>query len=188
MVKYLTLKEEERLLSSIKGRHSKRDKMIVLLAVNTGLRVSELCDLKISDIKNGKVKAECLIRKEITKGRRERSLPLNKKARKAIKEIIASNVAHHFKQDQESKLLISQKGQGMSRQQIQTMIKKAREKAGLDIKATPHSLRHSFATRVYEQTKDIRVVQKLLGHRSITTTQIYADVTREKLKEAVNLL
>jgi len=188
MVRYLTAKEEKRLISSIEGRHSQRNKMIVKLAVNTGLRVSELCGLRISDVKNGRIRDELMVRKEIAKGKEERPIPLNRKAKEAIKGITSWNEGHHFKQDPTGKLLISQKGKGMTRQQVQTVIKKAREKAGLEIKATPHSLRHSFATRVYERTKDIRVVQKLLGHKSITTTQIYADVTREKLKEAVDLL
>jgi site-specific recombinase XerD len=187
MVKYLTKTEERELLKSIKGRYSQRDKAIIKLAVNTGLRVSELCGLTLSDVnKNGRAKDELTVRKEIAKGKRERTIPLNDKAKQAIEELLEWNKKENFRQSPGSRLIISQKGEEMTRQQIQRIIKQAREEAGLDIKATPHTLRHTFATNIYGKTNNLRIVQKLLGHRSIKTTEIYADVTREQLKQAVN--
>lgn len=188
MIKYLTDEEKKELLKGIRGRYTQRDKAIVKLTVNTGLRVSELCGLRLSDIRNGKIKGEVTVRKEIAKGGRERTIPLNTKAKKAIKKLLVWNEKQGFKQAPDSRLLISQKGKEITRQQVQRIIKKAREKARLDIKATPHTLRHTFATQIYGKTNNLRIVQKLLGHRSIKTTEIYADVTREQLKEAVSLL
>ena len=188
MIKYLTDQEERQLLRGIKGRHRQRDKYILTLALNTGLRVSELCGLTLSDVKNGRIRHEVLVRREIAKGKTPREIPLNKKARQAIRALITWNGTHKLKQDPQSKLLVSQKGRGITRQQVQRIIKGAREKAHLDLVATPHTLRHTFATRLYGKTNNLRVVQKLLGHRSVKTTEIYADVTREQLKQAVNLL
>ncbi len=188
MIKYLTEKEEKQFIEAIQGKYNKRDKAIIKLAANTGLRVSELCSLNLSDVKNGRIKEELLVRKEITKGKSERLIPLNDKAKKAIEELLTWNQDQNFKQDPDNFLLISQKGNKFTRQHIQRIVKKAREKANLDIKATPHSLRHTFATRVLDKTDNLRIVQKLLGHKSIATTQIYADVSREKLRYAVSLL
>lgn len=188
MIKYLTRAEERQLVKGIKGRYSERDKAVIRLAVNTGLRVSELCGLAISDVKNGHIKSELTVRKAIAKGKRERTIPLNDKAKKAITELIAWNEKENFRQAPGNKLLISQKGRGITRQQVQRIIKRAREGARLDIKATPHTLRHTFATKVYGKTNNLRVVQKLLGHRSIKTTEVYADVTREQLQRAVSLI
>ena len=196
MIKYLTLAEEKELLESIKGRYSERDKAIVNLAINTGVRVSELCglvvndvcNLEVYDIMNGRIRDMLLVRKEITKGKTEREIPLNEKAKNAIGSLLFWNQNQNFRQGPGNFLLISQKGKKFTRQQVQRIIKRARQRAALDIEATPHTLRHTFATKLYGKTSNLRIVQKLLGHKSVSTTQIYADVTRENLKDAVNLL
>jgi len=95
---------------------------------------------------NGKIKDELVVRREIAKGKVKRTIPLNRKAKKAIKGLLSWNKEHKFKQDPGSRFLISQKGKAMTRQQVQRIIKKAREQAGLDLEATPHTLRHTFAT------------------------------------------
>jgi len=82
MIKYLTQEEEKRLLRATKGRYAKRDRLILTLAVNTGLRVSELCGLTLSDVMNGKIKDELVVRREIAKGKVKRTIPLNRKAKK----------------------------------------------------------------------------------------------------------
>ena len=188
MIKYLTTQEERQLIGAMGGKYWERNRNIAHIAVNTGLRVSELTGLTISDVMNGKVKEELFVRSEIAKRKAGRAIPLNNKARYAIQALITWNEKQGYKQTPDRKLLISQKGRAMTRQQVQRIIKKAREGANLEIDATPHSFRHTFATRVYGKTNNLRVVQKLLGHKSIATTQIYADVTREQLQVAVSLL
>jgi len=144
MIKYLTQEEERRLSRAIKGRYAKRDRFILTLAVNTGLRVSELCGLTVSDVMNSKIKDELVVRREIAKGKVERVIPLNRKVKRAIKELISWNKDQGFNQYPISRLLISQKGKAMTRQQVQRIIKRARERARLDLEATPHTLRHTL--------------------------------------------
>jgi len=183
MVKYLTSEEEKRLLQSVEGRYKKRDSAILILMTNTGLRVGELTKLKISDIFNGNgIKDELQVRKQTTKGKRPRAIPLNDKAKKAIRFLLEK------RKEPEDLFLISQKKNKFTAIQIFRIIKGASGKAKLDFSPSPHSLRHTFATKVYAKTNNLRTVQKLLGHKSVATTQIYADVTREQLKDAVDLI
>ncbi len=190
MVKYLTNEEEIRLLDSVEGRHKQRDKIILVMLLNTGLRIGELTNLQIKDVVNGnrETKKELQLRKETIKNHNSRIIPLNEKARQAIKDLLTWNKEHNYRQLPGDLLLLSQKGKKFTKEQVQRIIRKARERANLDFEATPHSLRHTFATRVYAKTNNLRVVQKLLGHKSVSTTQIYADVNKEQLRDAVNQL
>jgi len=187
MVKYLTREEEERLLEGVSGRYKKRDQAILTLMINTGLRVGELCKLIIGDVLNGKgVKKELQVRKSTTKGKTPRDIPLNSKSRKAIRTLLNWNKKNKLDLSLNNYLLLSQKKRKFTPVQVFRIIKQANEKARIDFTPHPHTFRHTFATRVYEKTNNLRVVQKLLGHKNVGTTQIYADVTREQLKNAVD--
>ena len=90
-IKYLMPEEVKKVVSSVKGNFERRDKALIILAINTGLRVSELCGLNVSDILNGEIKRELKVRKEIAKGRRESVIPFNDRARNSIAEILSFN-------------------------------------------------------------------------------------------------
>lgn len=190
LIKYLTDEEQDKLLSSLfpDDPFYERNKAFISLALNTGLRVSELTGLNIGDVINGHIKKELKVRGEIAKGKKERTIPLNKKAREAIKIALDFNQGRGYPTGQKDPLFISKKKTRLTSRQVQNIIKDVREIAEIDVNITPHSLRHTFATRVYKKTGNLRVVQTLLGHSSIQTTEIYTHVRREDLQEAVNLL
>lgn len=163
----------------------RRDKAILLLALNTGLRVGELVGLDAGDVKNGTVKYELLVRKEISKGKKERLIPLNASAREAIKTLLEYNVSKNYPANPTSPLLQSRNHSRMTSRRVQQIIQALRTRTMLDINVTPHTLRHTFATKVLRKTNNLRIVQELLGHSSITTTTVYTHPSREDLMEAV---
>lgn len=189
-IKYLTDEEVERILSSFwqDDPYLVRNRSLVILALNTGLRVSELTGLNVGDVENGHIKRELKVRAKIAKGGRERVVPLNKKARGAIADILEFNQEKGYPLDKKAALFVSKKGGRITSRQVQNIIKQLREDSELDVEMTPHTLRHTFATRVYKKTGNLRIVQTLLGHSSIKTTEIYTHVGREDLEQAVSLI
>ncbi|MFQ5901477.1 MAG: tyrosine-type recombinase/integrase [Thermodesulfobacteriota bacterium] len=184
-VKYLTNQEVKRLLNQVAGTFAKRDKALITLAINTGLRVAELTGLNVSDVLNGSIKRELKVRKEIAKGKRERIIPLNDRAREAVEDILAFNKEKGYPVTPDSPLLQSRKHCRLTPGQVWRIVKGASVKAKLDISASPHTLRHSFATGVLKKTNNLRVVQTLLGHSNVSTTCIYTHPSREELSSAV---
>ena len=183
MVKYLTREEEQQLINNLTGRFKERNRAIIALLVNTGLRIGELVKLRVEDVGNdGGVRDSLVVRREISKSKRERLIPLNAKAKQAISELLQPRAGPS------SRFLLSQSRTGFTPMQLQRILKKAREKAGLNTKATPHSLRHSFATRLCQRNVNLRAIQELLGHKSLVTTQVYLHVTKEELERAVAIL
>ena len=189
-IKYLTEQEAEKVLSSFceGDPFYIRNKAMVVFALNTGLRVSELTGLNIGDVLNGRIRRELKIRKEIAKGKRERTIPLNKKAREAIRELLDYNEERRYSQEQDDPLFVSKRRRRISSRQVENIIKQLKKDSEIDVDITPHTLRHTFATRVYNKTGNLRIVQTLLGHSSIKTTEIYTHVGREDLEKAVNLI
>jgi len=189
-IKYLTEQETEKVLSSFceGDPFYTRNKTMVIFALNTGLRVSELTGLNVGDVVNGRIRRELKIRKEIAKGKRERIIPLNKKAREAIRELLDYNEEKRYPRDQEDPLFVSKRRRRISSRQVENIIKQLKKDSEIDVDITPHTLRHTFATRVYNKTGNLRIVQTLLGHSSIKTTEIYTHVGREDLEKAVNLI
>lgn len=189
-IKYLTEQETEKVLSSFweGDPFYIRNKAIVVFALNTGLRVSELTGLNVGDVLNGRIRKELRVRKEIAKGKRERIIPLNEKAREAIRELLDFNEKKRYPQEKESPLFVSKRRQRISSRQVENIIEQLKRDSNIDVDMTPHTLRHSFATRVYNKTGNLRIVQTLLGHASIKTTEIYTHVGREDLEKAVNLI
>jgi len=189
-IKYLTEQEVEKVLSSFweEDPFYTRNKTIVVFALNTGLRVSELTGLNVGDVLNGRIKKELKVRKEVAKGKRERIIPLNEKAREAIRELLDFNEDSHYPQENNDPLFVSKQRKRISTRQVENIIRQLKNDSEIDVDMTPHTLRHSFATKIYNKTGNLRIVQVLLGHSSIKTTEIYLHVGREDLAKAVSLI
>ena len=172
---YLTLEESESLLEDIVGRNKKRDLAILTLFLNCGLRLSELCNIKIKDIKD-----DILVVRG--KGNKDRTVYLNEKCLEVIESYREErkNIKHSY-------LFVSERKNQMSKRMIQYVVQKNIESVGLDTsKYTTHKLRHTAATLLYKHSKvDIRTIQKILGHKNIGTTQIYTHVDDEDLRKAI---
>lgn len=156
---------------------SKLHRVIVELLYGCGLRVSELVNLKINDYDlNGKY-LECT-----GKGSKDRIVPLGKKAICAIKDYLPEREYNLQKYNLQSKqLLINEKGKQVTRQEVYTFIHEQGKKLHKAI--SPHTLRHTFATHLLENGADLRVVQELLGHSDVSTTQLYTHISKKRLKE-----
>lgn len=175
---FLTLKEVEALLSQPdeKDVRGLRDKAMLELLYATGLRVSELVALKPKDLNLEDGFLLCR-----GKGNKERIVPLGNSAVRAIQKYLNEARSKLVKQPNES-LFLTQRGEAFTRQGFWKLLKSYAQKAGLEVKISPHTLRHSFATHLLERGADLRSVQLMLGHSQITTTQIYTHVSRERLR------
>jgi len=142
-----------------------------------GLRVSELVELKLSDVnlKRGYLTVK-------GKGEKRRLVPLGEVACEAIRFYI-EGVRHRWTKPDETLLFVTSRERGMTRQAFWKLIKRYAREAGIAKEITPHVLRHSFATHLLQGGADLRVVQTLLGHADISTTQIYTHVTGEHLQK-----
>ncbi len=159
-----------------------RDRAILELMYATGLRVSEIASLKMVDLN-----LEIGFLKCKGKASKERVVPLGRIAQKFIKRYLEEVRPKLLGKRTSLSVFLAQGGKTLSRQSIWKMIKAMVKKAGIRKKVSPHTLRHSFATHLLERGADLRSVQELLGHSSITTTQIYTHINRAHLKEIHNL-
>jgi len=158
-----------------------RNKAMLETLYCCGLRVTELVTLKISDI----IFEEEFVR--VTgKGDKQRLVPLGKSAEKYLK-IYLEEVRPHtpIQKDMEDIVFLNRRGKGMTREMVFIIIQQLKRKAGLNKHISPHTFRHSFATHLVEGGADIRAVQEMLGHSSITTTEIYTHIDREYLRDAI---
>jgi integrase/recombinase XerD len=162
---------------------SLRDVALIELLYATGGRISEIVGLSLRDISELKEEGSLAIRLK-GKGGKDRVVPVGSFARKALDDYLVrlrpALVAAH----REDGLFLNQRGQKISRQSAWKIVTSAAEKAKIEREVSPHSLRHSFATHLLDGGADIRVVQELLGHSSVTTTQIYTLITIDKLRES----
>lgn len=161
-----------------------RDAALLELLYGTGARVSEVCALDVDDIRPVLDDPDLGLRL-IGKGDKERIVPLGSYAAKAVDAwLIRGRPAWAEIGNGEHALLLNTRGRRLSRQSAWAVIRRAGEAAGLDVEhLSPHSLRHSYATHLLDGGADVRVVQELLGHLSVTTTQIYTLVTADHLRE-----
>jgi len=161
-----------------------RDAALLGLLYGTGARVSEVCALDVDDIRPVLDDPDLGLRL-IGKGDKERIVPLGSYAAKAVDAwLIRGRPAWAEIGNGEHALLLNTRGRRLSRQSAWAVIRRAGEAAGLDVEhLSPHSLRHSYATHLLDGGADVRVVQELLGHSSVTTTQIYTLVTADHLRE-----
>ncbi|UCD15975.1 MAG: site-specific tyrosine recombinase XerD [Candidatus Omnitrophota bacterium] len=177
---FLTCQEVSGILkaSNLKSRQGIRDRAILELMYATGLRVSELATLKVGDInlEVGFVKCK-------GKGSKERIVPVGGVAQQSLKKYLSQARDKFLKGKASLYLFVGQGGRRLSRQSIWKIIKRVVKKAEIKKKVSPHTLRHSFATHLLERGADLRSVQEMLGHASITTTQIYTHINQRRLKE-----
>lgn len=176
--KFLTVKEVESLLSQPEEENVRgiRDKAMLELLYATGLRASELVSLKTKDLNMEDGFLLCL-----GKGGKERLVPIGESAVEAVRKYRDEARPQLLKKTSEF-LFVTQRGGAFTRQGFWKLLKGYARKAGLDLKISPHILRHSFATHLLERGADLRSVQLMLGHSQITTTQIYTHVSRKRLR------
>lgn len=158
-----------------------RNKAIIEVLYGSGLRVSELVNLKISDIyfDEGFMRI-------IGKGDKQRLVPLGRYASKQIHTYLSQVRVHQeIKKGSEDILFLNQRGAKLTRAMIFEIIKSLAVKAQINKTVSPHTLRHSFATELVQRGADLRAVQVLLGHESITTTEIYTHINRQDLRESL---
>jgi len=154
-----------------------RDRAMLELLYATGARISEVCNLKVDDINLEFGYARCF-----GKGRKERVVPVGRKAIAAIRRYLEAGRPRLLKNRTSEFLLLSRTGRRLDRHSAWRRVERAARRAGLPGKCYPHMLRHSFATHLLERGADLRVVQELLGHVSITTTQIYTHTNKARLR------
>ena len=172
------------------GKYAVRDKALILIGVSTGGRISELLALTIGDVyQNGKPVESLHFKKQVVKGKENaRAVPVNSDGIQAIAELIEWHQEAYGSLDPKRPLFPSrQSGKGicaLTRQRAHQIIKNVCVKAGLNGNLATHSLRKSYAQRLYGILADIFSVKEMLGHQSVTTTQAYLGVDIEKVKQA----
>ncbi len=158
-----------------------RNKSMIEVLYGCGLRVTELITLKISNLY-----LEDEFIKILGKGNKERLVPIGEQASKMLKIYLQEVRVHlNIKKGQEDFVFLSKRGAQLSRVMVFMIIKSLAEKIGLKKSISPHTFRHSFATHLIEGGADLRAVQDMLGHESITTTEIYTHLDREYLRETI---
>ena len=184
--KYLSLEESRKLIEVTKtasDENKERDLAIITLFLNCGMRLSELVGINIKDINFSENKLNV-----IGKGNKERTIYLNKSCMDAINDYLKVRPHEGVKYESKDALFLSKRKERISNRMVQEIVKRELAKAGLDLnKYSTHKLRHTAATLMYQYGDvDIRALQVLLGHESISTTEIYTHVNDEQVKDAVN--
>ena len=176
----LTEEEVEALLAApvVSDPLGHRDRAMLELLYATGVRVSELINLKLSQVNLNQG-----VLRIIGKGDRERLIPLGDEAQDWVKKFIDGPRVKILLKRQTEYLFPTGRGDRMTRQAFWHIIKRYAKKAGIGKKLSPHTVRHAFATHLLNNGADLRVVQLLLGHSDVSTTQIYTHVARERMKE-----
>lgn len=156
-----------------------RNKAMLEIMYSSGLRVSELVNLKVNDIdlKNDFVRI-------FGKGSKERIIPLSEYASEALEEYILNHRRELFKHGENDYLFLNNHGKNMTRQGFFKILKKIAKQKNIKTDFSPHTLRHSFATHLLKNGADLRSIQELLGHSDISSTQIYTHVTNERLQKS----
>ena len=174
---YLTEEEMNKLLA-IEGTSNDafRDRAILELLYSSGVRVSELCRLKIYDVDD-------LFIKVMGKGHKERIVPLGRFALEAIDAYLC-HVRSQYESEQETTLFLNSRGRPVTREYVWKRVKLRAKEAGIIKEISPHTLRHTYATHLLDHGADLRVIQEMLGHATIASTDRYTHVSCTKLQEA----
>jgi integrase/recombinase XerD len=179
---YLTIEEVDSLLDiDTETNFDYRNKALLELMYATGLRISEVVELEFKNIDFD----DCIVR-VMGKGSKERIVPINDYALDALKEYINTARPNMLIKGENNYIFINNHGNKMTRQAVFKIIKKECSNKGITKNISPHTLRHTFATHLLENGADLRVIQELLGHSDISTTQIYTHVSNDKLKNDYN--
>lgn len=179
---YLTLEEVDQLEASfdMSKPESQRNRAIIEVLFSCGLRVSELVTLKLSDL----YLEEKFVR-VIGKGNKERLVPISDKAIHELELWFSDRCHLDIKKGEEDYVFLNRRGSHLTRVMILIMIKRQAEEAGIKKVISPHTLRHSFATALLKGGADLRVIQALLGHEDIGTTEIYTHIDSTMLREEI---
>jgi integrase/recombinase XerD len=157
-----------------------RDSALLELLYATGMRVSEVVALDVDDVDIEHGCVRCVSRS----GKyRERVIPIYRRAGEALSGYLENGYPKLVRTEEEQALFLNHRGRRLTRQGLWLIIKKYVEEVGIDAPVTPHTLRHSFATHLLNGGADVREVQGLLGHANVSTTQVYAQITQERLRE-----
>lgn len=181
--KFLNATEMDKLFEVCSDNSSinQRDTLILELLYSTGLRVSELVNIKIKDIDiNEKVI------KVLGKGSKERIVLYNNHTASSLKKYLSDGY-HTFNKLNSGYLILNKDGNKLSDRYVRSIIDKLVRKAGLNIKISPHTIRHTFATDMLEEGADLVTVKELLGHESLNTTSIYTHITNEQIRKTYNM-
>lgn len=176
---YLTIDEIDKLLDiTIENEFDARNKAMLELMYATGLRVSEVISLEFKniDLTNDIIRV-------MGKGSKERIVPINDYAINALNNYLNNYRELLLKNKQSNFIFLNGRGEAISRVGVFKIIKQECLKKGIEKDISPHTLRHTFATHLLENGADLRIIQELLGHSDISTTQIYTHLTNEKLKQ-----
>jgi site-specific recombinase XerD len=187
----LTAREMKALLAAIDIRHpfGPRDYFLLVFDWHTGLRIGELVSLDVSDVAlDGQPRQELHLRSATTKGHVSRLVPLNPIAQKAVALMLAFNRKRGLSVEPDAPLFQTRRHLRLTARTVQWVMEVLREKAGLDFRATPHSIRHGFATQALERSGNLRAVQQLLGHKRLTSTEVYTHPRRDELQRVVDTL
>jgi integrase/recombinase XerD len=167
---------------TVEGPRGLRDRALLELLYGTGARISEAVGLAVDDLDSGQSTVRLA-----GKGGKERVVPVGSYALKAVEEYLVrarpALAANGRGGIRGGVLFLNARGGPLSRQSAWSILRAAAERAGLTAEISPHTLRHSFATHLLDGGADVRVVQELLGHASVTTTQVYTLVTVDRLRE-----
>jgi integrase/recombinase XerD len=179
--KPISVKEVKALLeqaSKSSTPDGKRDRAILELLYASGMRVSELVGLNVNDldIQGGYVKV-------FGKGHKERMIPIYQRAVEAVSDYIKDGRPKLIGENDEKALFVNRRGERLTRQGLWQILKGYARAVGLEKQITPHTLRHSFATHMLDGGADLRIVQELLGHANISTTQVYTHLTSEHVRK-----
>jgi integrase/recombinase XerD len=172
---YLSVQEIERIIAKVdpKSKNAARDRAVIEVLYGCGLRLSELINLKPSD-----VEFEAGFVRVLGKGSKQRLVPIGEYAREALKEYLQeSDIARRASRS--PVIMLNRSGEKFSRVGLWKVVKQAVKRAGVAKRVTPHTFRHSFATHLIEGGADLRVVQEMLGHADISTTEIYTKLDRD---------
>ncbi len=179
--KPITISQVRRLLeqpAKINTLEAKRDKAMLELLYASGMRISELTALNVGDVDTAGGYVRCF-----GKGKKERLIPIYEQAARAVKEYTEEVRPKLLRgRKSETALFLNPRGKRLTRQGFWQKLKEYARSAGLDIKISPHTLRHSFATHMLSGGADLRAVQELLGHANISTTQVYTHLTSEHVR------
>ena len=180
--KFLTLEQALELLTHVETNFTERDYCIITLFLNCGMRLSELCGINISDIHDNRLKL-------LGKGNKERIVYLNNSCLTAIDNYLAVlNSGEKIKRVDKNALFLNNRGQRIGPRRVEQIVEECLQKAGLGgMGISPHKLRHTAATLLYQDAGvDIRVLKELLGHESLSTTEIYTHVSNRQIEDASN--
>jgi integrase/recombinase XerC len=166
-----------------------RDFFMLMFMLHTGLRLGEFCSLRVKDVADqGAPRPWLHVSKEIAKFGKARWIPLNAVAQKAISRTLAFNQKRGFSVSPDAPLWVNKYHRPLGSRAVEYLVAALREKAGLPVSIVPHSIRHTFAVRILERTGNLRQVQDLLGHETLSTVECYTALSPAELEKATNAI